>query len=301
MSVLPRFEHHAPTTLDEALELKASLGQHVWVLAGGTEIIPKLRAGRPAPDHLISINGIEDLRPVTFGLEGETDEPGLSIGGGARVRDVADHPAVRERYPALLAACTQMATVQIRNMATVAGNLVNGSPCADTAGPLLANDARLTLAAKGGGRVVALKDFFTGPGQVDLQEGEILVRIGLPVPPARCGEAFLRLSARSKVDIAAASATARLVLAEDGRIEEARVVIGAVAPTPLRCRDAEASLVGEVPGDEAFREAARLARDAARPIDDVRATAAYRKAVVPVLVRRTLEKALERARAGGAA
>lgn len=296
MSVLPRFEHHAPASLDEALALAGSLGQHVQVLAGGTEILPKLRAGRPAPDHLISINHIESLRPVGFDAS-----EGLVIGGATRIRDVADLPAVGEHYPALRAAGTQMATVQIRNMATVAGNLVNGSPCADTAGPLLCYDAVLTLASKSGERTLPLSDFHQGPGKVDLKPGEILVRITVPPLPARSGSAFLRLSARSQVDIAAASATARLDLDEGGKVVVARIAIGAVAPTPLRCEAAEQLLTGKVPDAALLRQAAAEAQAASRPIDDVRATAAYRKAVVPVLVRRCLERALELAMAGGAA
>ena len=288
MSLLPHFEHHAPTALADALALAAQLGDRARIFAGGTELLPKLRAGRYAYEHLISINRVEELRRLAY----DADD-GLSIGAGVRIRDVADHPAVREMYPALTRACSEMATVQIRNMATVAGNLANGSPCADSAGPLLVYDARVTLVASTGSRELPLADFFRGPGEVDLAAGEILTAITVPPPAPRSGSAFLRLSARSRVDIAAASASARLTF-EDGKVTAARIALGAVAPTPLRCPDAEALLVGKVPDEALIADAATAAGRAAKPIDDVRASAAYRRAVVPVLVRRTLAECVAR-------
>ena len=293
MNCLPRFVHHQPTALDEAVALAAQHGDRARILAGGTELLPKMRAGRPPPEHLISINRVEALRAVDF-----DEESGLVIGAGARIRDVADHPAVRQHYPALAQACTLMATVQIRNMATVAGNLANGSPCADTAGPLLVHDARVSLVAQNGTREVPLAEFFVGPGQVDVQVGEILASISVPRPSARTGSSFLRLSARSQVDIAAASASARLDFDGGGVVREARIAVGAVAPTPLRCEAAEALLVDQTPDAAGVARAAAEAAAASRPISDVRATAAYRRAVLPVLVRRVLEAALAQGQGG---
>ncbi|MBW2528961.1 MAG: xanthine dehydrogenase family protein subunit M, partial [Deltaproteobacteria bacterium] len=230
------FEHHRPTTLARAIELAGELGATAMVLAGGTELVPKMRRGVHAPAHLISINGITELARIA------TDPTrGLSIGAGVRLHDVAKHEAVRRGYPALAQACSQMATPQIRHMGTVAGNLVNGSPCADTAGPLLVYDATVTVASTSGQRTLRLQDFFQDAGLTALGEGEILVSVDVPPPPLGAHSAFRRLSARGRVDVAAVSATALIETHDDGRVAHARIAIGAVAPTALRCPDGERS------------------------------------------------------------
>jgi len=223
----------------------------------------------------------------------------LHIGAGARISDVGRHDVVRESYPALAHACEVMATTQIRNMATVAGNLVNGSPCADTASPLLVYDARLVLATRADRREVPLGAFYKGPGQVDVAPNEILVAIVVPPIAARTGSAYQRLSARSSVDMAAASVAALVTLDGQGRCVTVRVAMGAVAPTPLRCKQAEALLADQAPDAEHLAWASAAVGKAASPIDDVRASAAYRRAVLPVLARRVLEASLSQASGGG--
>lgn len=287
MTLMPPFAHHRPRSLDRLLELAEQYGSAAKILAGGTELIPKMRRGVLDPQHVISLNYVEELG----GLDYDPTE-GLRIGAGVRLSAAGALPAVRDHYPALAAACTQMATPQIRNMATVAGNLVNGSPCADTAGPLLVHDATVELAQRGTQRVVPLGDFFRDAGAVDIRPGEILTAVQVPPPPAGSASAFRRLSARSKVDVAAASATALVALAADGTVATARLAIGAVAATPLRCPAGEDVLVGKPPEPERIAEAAARAAALAKPIDDVRATAAYRRTVLPVLIRRVIESCL---------
>ncbi len=287
MSALPRFAYHRPGSLEEALELLSEHAAGARLLAGGTDLIGKLRAGALPCEHLVSLGRVRELERLDH-----DEAQGLGIGAGVRVSDVGRHPEVAARYPALAHACRVMATVQVRNMATVAGNLVNGSPCADTAAPLLVYDARLELARKGGRREVALSDFHRGPGEVDLEPGELVERIRLGPPPERSASSYQRISARSRVDMAAASAAACLSLHPDGRVRRARLALGAVAPTPMRCPEAEALLEEQTPDDGLLRRAAAACEEAARPIDDVRATADWRRAMVGVLVRRALEQCL---------
>lgn len=289
--VMPRFDHHQPATLKEALALLDRHRKSARILAGGTEIVPKMRAGRLPCEHLVSINRIRELAAI------EPSGDGIRIGAGVRLTEVAEHPAVRETWPALAHATTVMATTQIRNMGTVAGNLANGSPCADTSSPLLAYGATVLLESLAGTRRLALDQFFVGPGAVALEPHELLEAIFVPRPPPRSGSAYLRLSARSKVDMAAVGVGGLLALGPDGRISAARLAMNAVAPIPLRASDAEALLLGEEPGPELFERASAACAAQARPITDVRATAEYRREMVRVLCRRVLEQCL--ARAGG--
>jgi len=291
MPAAPSFDYHRPETLDAALALLAELGAGARVLAGGTDLVDKLRRSAVTTDHLVSITRIQGLRDVRFDEAG-----GLTIGAAARIRDVGRHPDVGRRYPALARACSVMATTHIRNMGTVAGNVANGSPCADTAGPLLVHGATLTIAHRGGRRQVDLDRFFLGPKQVDLGPGELIVELRVPVPPARSGSAYERISARSAVDMAAAGVAGFVELDAGGAVRTARLALGAVAPTPMRAAEAEGLLAGRPPDADAIAAAAAACAKACCPIDDVRATAAWRRAVVEVMARRVLHRAAKRAR-----
>jgi CO/xanthine dehydrogenase FAD-binding subunit len=296
MSLSPGFDVHTPHALAEVLQLLDRYGPAARVIAGGTDLMPKLRNGRLSPAHLVSLNRVAELA----GIE-ETEDGGLVIGGATRIFDVQRHPVVRERFPALHHACSVMATVQIRNMGTVAGNLANGSPCADTSGPLLAYDATLEVLRWGGRREVPVRGFHRGPASVDLRPDEIIAAIHLPPPPAPSGSAYERLSARSRVDMAAAGVAALVALNMEGRIAEARIGLSAVSPTPMRCPEAESLLRGEVPDAPLLERAGRAAAAESRPIDDVRATAAYRRHVVGVMAERVLAACVARASARASA
>ena len=157
--IMPRFMVHQPTSLEQALDLLAQHRTGVKVLSGGTDLLLNMRNQKVSPRHLVSINRVPGLSHISF-----KDEDGLVIGAGARLSQVAEHPAVKEFYPALARACSVMATVQIRNMGTVAGNLANAAPSADTAAPLLVYKASVVLVERDGRRQVELSKFFTGPG-----------------------------------------------------------------------------------------------------------------------------------------
>lgn len=287
----PRLTVHQPTALDEALDLLALHSASAKVLAGGTDIVPKMRAGALKVEHLVSINRVSSLNRVSY-----RDEDGLLIGAGARITDVAELPEVRKHYPGLAHACSVMATNQIRNMGTVAGNLANAAPSADTAAPLLVYDAGLIIVERGARRQVDLYGFFLGPGMADIKPTEIIEAIRVPTPREHTGSSYMRLSARSKVDIAAVGAAGLLSLDKAGRIIHARLALNAVAPIPLRCTEAEKLLMGQNPTEDLLKRAAAACGSASRPISDVRASAAYRSKMVRVLARRVLDQCLERAK-----
>lgn len=291
MTVPLDFDVHTPGALAEVLELLDEYGSTARIIAGGTDLIPKLRSGRISAAHLVSLGHVAELDHIE-----ETADGGLVIGGATRIVDVQRHPVVRERYPALHQACSVMATVQIRNMGTIAGNLANGSPCADTSGPLLVYGATVDIVQQGAGRELPVEALHQGPGSVDLSPDELIAAIHLPPTPARSGSAYQRLSARSRVDMAAAGVAALVAMDGEGRVATARIGLSAVSPTPMRCSEAEALLTGAVPEASVIEEAARTAAAEAKPIDDVRATAAYRRHVVSVMANRVLTTCVARAR-----
>jgi carbon-monoxide dehydrogenase medium subunit len=280
---IPRFDYYQPTELPEAVELMARYGAKARALAGGTDLIRKMSARALRVDHLISLNRIDALKSIVW-----DHDTGLTIGATARISQVAKHPKVIEHYPALVQACSAMATTQIRNMGTVAGNLVNGSPCADTASPLLCYDAVLLVASTKGVRRLPLIDFHKGPGIVDLKTGELVTAIEIPKPVDGLVSTYLRYSARSRVDMAAVSAGVAIKIDNQQQIQHARLALGAVAPTPLRLHRAEQSLLGKVLDPETREVAVVEGMGAASPIDDIRATAEYRRAMILVLLRRAL-------------
>jgi CO/xanthine dehydrogenase FAD-binding subunit len=284
---------HQPTALEEVLDLLSQHRGDAKVLAGGTDILPKMRAGVLKVGHLVSINRVAGLNRLEF-----REDEGLVIGGGVRITDVGEFSDVQKHYPGLAHACSVMATTQIRNMGTVAGNLANAAPSADTAPPLLVYKASLLIVKKGGRREVDIDKFFTGPGEVSMDPAEVIEAIRVPMPSPRSGSSYMRLSARSKVDIAAVGVAGFLSLDTSGRIESARLAQGAVAPVPQRCSEAEEMLAGQEPTEDLFGRAAAAGSAGCCPIDDVRASAAYRTAMVKVLTRRVLGECIERAKGG---
>jgi CO/xanthine dehydrogenase FAD-binding subunit len=283
------FDVLQPTSLDEALGMLAAQNGQAKVLAGGTDLVPKLRAGALTTPRLVSIARVPGLDQLSFSAES-----GLSIGANVRLSEVGAHAEVQAHYPGLAHACSVMATTQVRNMGTVAGNLANAAPSADTAAPLLVHEAEVHLVGPDGRRQVPLEKFFTGPGATVLGPAEIIEAVVAPCPAPNTGSSYHRLSARSKVDIGAAGVAGLITLGADGRIEACRLALASVAPTPIRCPEAEAMLVGQKPEAGLLDKAAEACAAASRPIDDVRSSAAYRRHTVKVLSRRVLDDCLTR-------
>lgn len=288
---LPPFTYLSPASLDEACRMLAEHGDAALPMAGGTDLLIKLsRTGR-APRFVVGLRRIAGLAELAFDRAG-----GLRIGALALLSAVAEHEAVRAHFPALAYAASATATVQVRNLGTVVGNLCNASPSADTATPLLAYGAELLVRGAQGERVLALDKFFLAPGKTALVRGELVCAVRVPTPPARSGSSYQRISERSQVDIAAVGVSAQVTLEGSGRCQSARLALGAVAPTPLRVPEAEQFLAGKLLDDAALTRAGQLCCEVARPISDARAGAAWRKRMVDVLTRRAL---LEAARAAG--
>lgn len=285
----PKFDYYEPKTLEAALSLLAEKGEGARVLAGGTDLLVKMNHGALAPKTIIGIKSIEALHHIRFQAK-----KGLTIGATALLAEVASHRDIRNHYPAVAYAAQETANVQIRNMGTVAGNLCNAAPSADNAPTLMAMGAEVTLASLKGERRLPLAQFFKGPGLTAMDPGEIMTSIFVPLPPPRSGASYKHLSARGKVDISGVCVGAMVTLNGEG-CSEARIVLGAVAPTPIRAKKAESLLQGQPWTSELVERAGDMAAKASKPISDVRASGAYRKAMVSVLTRRALEEAHERA------
>ncbi len=282
---LPKFDYLRPESLQEALALVGQDGGGGYkVYAGGTDLIPKIK-GRmvPAPQALVDLKGIPDLDGVSYDREA-----GLRIGALASIHEVAVSAVVRQHYPMLSQAASSIASRQIRNRGTIAGNICNAVPSADSAPALLCLGASVVCAGPDGDRTVNLTDFFTGPNRTVLGRDELVREI--VVPPARGNGTYIKLSPRSSMDLAVVGVAA-VVDVKDGLLEDVRIGLGAVSPTPMRALEAEGLLKGKEPSEAALSGAAAKAAGEARPIDDHRASAEYRRMMVEVLVRRAVAAA----------
>lgn len=277
-------DYLAPTSLEEALETVGQQTEGVQIIAGGTDLVPRMRSRVIEPKLLV------DLRLLNLdGIEKTAD--GIRIGASATHTDILESDLLAEHCPALCEAAADIAGPPIRNRGTVGGNLVNASPAADLAPPLLVYDAVVILAKAGSKREIPLVDFFTGPGQTVLAADELLTEIRIPAVPPNTTSKFIKLGKRKAMAVAVVSAAARLTIDEAGKISQARIALGSVAPTPIRARKAEASLEGQSPSSDLFTEAGQIARSESSPISDIRASGSYRKKMVAVLTRRALEAA----------
>ena len=277
---LPRFEYKKPRTVSEAIELAAA-GEEVRYLAGGTDLLPQMRAGTRAVRTVVDIKHIDELSRF-----GKTQEGGLSIGAGCVLSEIAVHPTVRKNYPLLAQCCLSVGSYPLRNRATMAGNICNASPAADTAAALLCLDAEVTVSGTTGKRSVPVAEFFKGPGQTVLDRGELVTSVTLPRGSAGRKGRYLRLSRRQGVDLATVGVLVTGGNGGNGGGPAHRVSLVAVAPTPMRVSESEAVLDREGPGEGTARKAAEAAQAAASPISDVRGSAEYRSEMVYVLVRR---------------
>jgi carbon-monoxide dehydrogenase medium subunit len=285
------FEYLAPQSLNEAIALLKERGPGGRALAGGTDLVVQVKEGVKIapPDYVVSLRRLPELRGVDF-----SDKDGLRIGAAATMTDVVESPAVRERYTALADGAGVVGSVQTMNMATVGGNVCNAAPSADTAPPLLAFEATAVIAGPSA-RELPLDEFWLGPNQTALKPGELLRELRLPVQPEHTGSAYARHTPRKQMDIAVVGVAVVLTLNGD-RIERARVALGAVAPTVVRARKAEAALEGAAAGEASFAAAAQAAAAEATPISDIRGSAEFRRHLVRVMTERLLARAAERAR-----
>ena len=285
------FTYHRPASLDEACALGRELGTSARYLAGGTDVLVDLKTRRYEIGHLIALAGVPELSAI------RADADGLHVGGTATLAAVAGSEAVRDAFPPLAEAISLMAAAQIRSRGTIGGNFCAAVPCADTPPICVAGGASVRIVGPDGERWIAAADFFTGPRRTVVRAGEVLAEILIPPQPAGSGARYERFGRRCSSVTAVAAVAARLVL-EEGRVADARVVLGAVAPTPLLVREAGEALHGSEPSEVGFALAARAAADAAQPITDVRGTEDYRRSLVETLTKRALREAYARAGEG---
>jgi CO/xanthine dehydrogenase FAD-binding subunit len=288
-------EYHKANSLQEALELmSAAPGESVF-MAGGTDLLVRIKNGRTHPRRLIDLKGIDELD----GWKETADE--FSIGPLITLRILEADPALIEKVSLLAEAAGKVGGLQVRHKATLGGNLCNASPSADTAPALLALDARLSLSGPSGTRTVDVSEFFTGPGATVLRPDEILTRIAIPLPRTRSGAVYFKLSTRNAMDLAFVGVAVLLELDGKNRIKKARIGLGAVAPTPIRVPEAEALLEDVVLVPEAARRCGEIAAEECRPISDLRASAEYRREMVRELCEQGLMAAYGRAKSSGEA
>jgi len=284
------FDFVEPTSVSEACALLAEDPEGSTVFAGGTDILVDLKAGLKHHSRLVSLARIEELRAIELGADG-----GLKIGATATINQIARHQGIKERFPGINDAAMSLAAEQVRNQATVAGNLCMAVPSADMAPILLAHDAAMRVVSPAGERAVPLRKFFVGPRETVLEKADIVVVIDVPSPVPGTGDASLRQGGRVSLSLPMAAAAAVVVM--DGeRCREATVALGAVAPTPIVATAAGEAVAGQELTEEVLREAGERAAEAAIPIDDLRASKEYRLELVKVLTRRVLQAAADRAK-----
>jgi len=288
---LPDFEYFAPKDVRDACRFLQEHDGRAKVMAGGTDLLVHMKYRAVTPQYVVGLKHLPDLGYVEY-----IEDKGLRIGTLATHQSVAESPLIKERFGALGGACSKVGTPQIRSMGTVGGNLCNGSPSSDSAPPLIALNAAVKLQGLEGERVIPLEAFFVGPGETALRAGEILTEIQVPSPPLRTQLAYVKLPARTAVDMAAVSAAVFLTLDSKNEIcHDIRIVLGAVAPIPLRARRAEEVLRGKKIEDQLIQQTARLASEEAQPISDIRSSANYRKEMVKVLTKQAIRQALGQA------
>jgi len=286
-----RFELVLPESVDDCLRALAQRGPETKLLAGGTDLLPQLKNGLLKPARVIDLSGVKRL-----GALEPADGRELRIGAAVTARTLELDATVRARYLSIAESGALVGSVQIRNLATLGGNLCNAAPSADMAPPLLALDAEAVITGPKGERRVPIAAFFTGVRRTVLAPDELLVELVVPAPGPRSGGNYLRHTPRRELDIAVVGVASQLTLA-GGVCIKARIALAAVAPVPVRAMAAEQALEGQPVTPDRIARAADLAVEAARPISDQRGSAEFRRHLVRVLTRRTLTTALARASA----
>jgi carbon-monoxide dehydrogenase medium subunit len=280
------FDYADPATLDEAVALLARVGDGASLLAGGTDLLVQLKERVKRPSHVVDLKRIPGLGTLSF-----DPAHGLVLGALATTRAVELSPVTQRHYASLARAATDFASIQVRHRATVVGNVCRASPSADTLPPLIADGAVLSVVGPAGAREIPVGAFCRGPGRTALAPGEVATGLRVPAPPPRTGKVYLKHGRRAQMELATVGVAVTLTLDATGACRDARIVLAAVGPTPLRATGAERALAGARPDAAALDACADAAMRDARPIDDVRASADYRRAMVGVLVRRAVAEA----------
>ncbi len=308
------YEYYKPKTIEEAIRLMGSL-EGAQYIAGGTDVMVMFRQKKIAPRCMVSLRNIDELSRIDI-------HEGLRIGSAATHSAIEDNEYIKRRYSALNDATTRLGSRQIRNVATIGGNICNAAPSADTACPLLVLDARAIIVGPAGSRELDLDDFFLGPGKTALSKGEIVKEFVMPGFDENTGSAYIKHTRRQAMDLPILGVAARITISVKGgsevrcrdmlcatdsisgilsrlkeeglKCEDARIAMGVVAPRPIRAKKAEAALKGKIVSPELFEEAGNIAAGEAQPRDSIRGEAWYRSEMIRVLVKRALIKSIDR-------
>lgn len=286
---LPKFKYLAPKTIEEACSMLAKYDGQAKIMAGGTGLLPQMKWRQIVPGYIIGLTNIPGLDAIEYSAKG------LTLGALTKIRTVEQSSIIKEKFSILAQAASLLGAIEIRNVATVGGNLCNASPSANTALSLIALEAEVKIVSVTGERIIPLEKFFKGPGETVLGSSEILTGLRLPNIAMNSAGAYIKLGVRNTpVDRAIVSVATLIVLnPKSKKCESARIVLGAVAPIPMRAKKAEGSLNGKELNDRVIEEAANIASKEAEPISDVSASAEYRKEMVKVLIRRAIKQSLE--------
>ncbi|MBE81209.1 MAG: hypothetical protein CME21_01485 [Gemmatimonadetes bacterium] len=285
------FEYYLPKSAKEAAQLLKKYPD-AMILAGGTDLLVRMKARIFRPSVVIDIKGLKNAAEIRFSAKS-----GLALGPAVSVRKTERSPVVLERYPALADGAGFIGSVQIRNRATVIGNICNAAPSADTAPGVIVHGGKVNIVGPKGRRSILAEDFMKGPGKRDLKRGEFAAGITIPTPPARTGSAYVRHTPRVAMDIAVVGVGAAVTLAPKSNVaKDVKICLGAVAPIPLRAVEAESILRGSELTDQRIAEAAIAAAAEAKPISDIRASEDFRRELVRVLTQRMVSAAADNAR-----
>jgi len=287
---LPQFEYVSPETIPETLTLLNEYGRKAKVLAGGTDLISEMKWGEYKPDYVIALSHVSGLDSIDY-----SEKEGLKLGAMCKIAQIEKSDVIKRNYPLLSQAASVLASMEIRNRATIGGNLCTAAPSADMPPSLLALEAKAVIASKDGERVLPLEEFFAGPKKTILNHDEILVRLEVPsMKPNSAGE-YVKFGRRRAMEIAMIGVAALLTVEpEESRCIDAKLALATAAPTPIRAKEAEKALTGKTLDADIIEASAQMASKEASPRTSWRTTEEYRRDLIPVLVRRAIQTALNK-------
>jgi len=280
---MKQFQYHQPETIEDVCLLLSKYEKEVNILAGGTDLIVQMTKGFLTPKHVINIKKVGSLDFI------REDAQGFTLGALTTMADIAAHPDLQQKLPIIASSAKSIGSAQIRNLATLGGNLCNASPSADMSPSLLVLEATVTVAGLQGSRTLPLVDFFVGPGTVDLASGELLVEVSIPFPAESTKMVYFKLGPRKAMDCAVVSVAVAISLHElTGECKKARIALGAVAPTPVRLKEAEKLIESKVVKEISRTQIAEAVRQGITPITDVRGSKEYRHETAAALTIRAI-------------
>jgi len=277
------FDFYQPATLQEASRLLKENGPGGRFLAGGTDLVIAMKEKGLLPKYVVDLKRLPELSGIR-----ENSDGSISLGALTTLHDIETSPLIKQKYPFLAQSAAEVGSIQIRNRATIGGNMANASPSADTSPALMALGATATIASATGERKIAVEEFFKGPGQNAMDSDEILTEVTIPKTGANLVGEYIKFSPREMMDLAYVGVAVVYNLAKDKKCTGVRIVLGAVAPTPIRAKRAEAALEGQILSEALAEKAGQIAAQEAKPISDVRSSAGYRRAMVETMTKRAL-------------